>query len=94
MIYQHSLPPVDCILLSDICGKIKRCWVLDVCYYYQVLEKFGLFCVEFKATLGLNCVPEHAQDEYLILVWAVSAFGSGLCMKCSLKLPFLTSAGC
>lgn len=35
--------------------------MLDVCYYYQVLEEFGLFCVEIKAILGLNCVPEHAQ---------------------------------
>lgn len=64
-----------------------------MCYYYQVLEKFWLFHVEIKAMLGLKCVPEHAQDEYLILVWAVSAFGNGQCMKCSLKLPFLTSAG-
>lgn len=87
--YQHSLPHVDCILLlSGVCGKIKRCQVLDVCYYYQVLEKFWLFHVEIKAVLGLNCVPEQSQDEYLILIWAVSAFGNGLCMKCSLKLPF------
>lgn len=64
-----------------------------MCYYCQVLEKFWIFHVESKAVLGLSCVPEHAQDEYLIPVWAASAFGNGLHMKCSLKLPFLTSAG-
>lgn len=54
-----------------------------MCYCYQVLEKFWLFRVEIKAVLGLSCVPDHAQDKYLILVWTVSAFGNGLCMKCS-----------
>lgn len=52
-IYQHSLPPIDCILLSDICGKVYRCQVLDTCYNYQVLGKFWFFHVEIKAVLGL-----------------------------------------
>lgn len=53
-----------------------------MCYCYQVLEKFWLLHVEIKALFGLSCVPQHAQNKYLILVWAVSAFGNGLCMKC------------
>lgn len=57
------------------------------------IRKFWLFHVEIRAILGFNWVPEHAQDEYLVLIRAVSAFGNGLCMKCSLKVLFLTSAG-
>lgn len=64
-----------------------------MCCYHQVLQEFWLLHVAIKDILGLNCIPEHAQNEYLVLVWAVSALGNGLYMKCSLKLPILTSVG-
>lgn len=66
--------------------------MLDVCHYHQVLWEFWLH-VAIKDILGLNGILEHAQNEYVVLVWAVSVFGNGLYMKCSLKVSFLTSVG-
>lgn len=48
-------------------------------------QEFWLLHVAIKDILKLNCIPEHAQKEHLILVWAVGAFGNGLYRKCSLK---------
>lgn len=41
-----------------------------MCCYHRVLQEFWLLHVAIKDILGLNCIPEHAQNECLILVWA------------------------
>lgn len=39
-----------------------------MCYYHPVLPEFWLLRVAIKDILELNCIPEQAQKEYLILV--------------------------
>lgn len=66
-IYQHSLPPTDCILLSNICGKVYMCQVLDVCYSFQVLESFGFSML--KLGLYLDLTGYQSMHRMSILYW-------------------------
>lgn len=64
-----------------------------MCCFHKVLQHFWLLHSAIKNVLGLNCIPEHAQGEGLLLVGKVSALGNGLKVKRSLSLPFLTVEG-